>query len=104
MTVLSDGGERSGTDGRSGGSLTERMAGLQRAWVLTRMGRCAGVVEGAGRAWEEKRCAGLTVCGCAGPVTWRGAEVRTQRPGEWKLLGEWCAAGFGRRKRKRRRD
>lgn len=45
----------------------------------------------------EKDCAGPTGCGCAGPGTGREGGVRTQRPGVWRLLGERCAAGFGRR-------
>lgn len=52
MTVLSGGGERSGTDGRSGGSLIGRMAEHQSEKGLRRMkmrrGRCVRVEEGAG--------------------------------------------------------
>lgn len=95
MTVLSGGGERSGTDGRSGVSLIEKMVGRQSAWVLTRIARCAVVVEGARRVWEEKDYAGLTGCGFA--ESGRGGEVRSRKPGVWRLVGGWSAAGFGRR-------
>lgn len=101
---LSGGGERSGTNGRTERILTERKVGLQSEWVLMRKARYARVVVEAGRAWEEKGYAGPTGCGCAGPGTTRGGEVRMQSPGVWRLVGEWYAAGFGRRWRKRRRD
>lgn len=86
MYVLFGGGERSGTDGRSGGSLIERMMGRQTGWVWRRR-HCAGVEEGAGRAWEEKGYEGLTGCGCAEPGTGREGEVRTRRQGAWRLVG-----------------
>lgn len=46
---------------------------------------------------EEKDYVGPTGCGCAGPGTGSEGEVRTQKPGAWRLIGEWCAVGFGRR-------
>ena len=102
MTVLSGDGEKNGRDGRSRGGLTGTTVGRQSAWVLRRRGRCAGAEEGAGTAWEERRCAALTECGCAEPV--RAGEGRTRRSGVWRAAGGRCAAGFGRRWRERRRD
>lgn len=93
MTVLSFGEERSVTDV---GSLIERMAVCQCVYVLKtkrRKGRFVGVEEGARRLWGEKDNAALTGCGCAGP----GGGVMRQKTGARWLVGEWCAAGFGRR-------
>lgn len=97
MTVLSGGGERNETGGRRGRILIEKRVGLHSVRVLKRRGHCGGVVEGAGRAWEERGCAGLTGCGCAGPGSRRGGGARTRRPVAWRLFGGWCTAGFGRK-------
>lgn len=47
--------------------------------------------------WEERDCGGLTGCGCAGSGTKQGGGARTQMISAWRLVGECCAAGFGRR-------
>jgi len=104
MTVLSGGEKKIDTGAKSEGSLIERMSVCQSVWMQRKKGRCAGVVEGAGTASEERGYAGPTGCGFAGPGTVRGREVRTRRSSAWKLAEEWCAVGFGRRQRERRRD
>lgn len=94
MTVLG-GGEKNVRNAKGGGNLNE--GPCRSEWVLRRRGRCAGVEEGARRVWEERDCGGLTGCGCAGSGTERGGVERMQRWSAWRLAGEWCAAGFGRR-------